>query len=61
MSDQSTERFTDPAPDRPPTPEEERAAEQAARSVDVDEVAAHAEEMTQRGANVRGEGEIEPR
>jgi len=49
-----------PQPDRMPTDEEERAAERAAQDVDLDEVAAHEEEMTKLGANVKGEGEITP-
>lgn len=51
---------TEPTADRMPTPDEERAAERAADRVDVDAVAEHYEEMTELGANVRGEGEIEP-
>lgn len=54
------EEFREPRADRPPTPEEEAAAERAARDVDVDEVAEHYEEMTEIGKNVKGEGEIEP-
>lgn len=55
-----SEEFTAPSADRPPTAEEEKAAEQARRDVDLGEVAAHEEEMAERGANVRGEGQIEP-
>lgn len=55
-----SEQFTEPNPDRPPTRDEEHAAEEAARQVNLDEVAAHEREMAERGANVRGEGEIEP-
>ncbi|MEZ5248972.1 MAG: hypothetical protein R2713_07100 [Ilumatobacteraceae bacterium] len=43
-----------------PSPDEERAAERAADQVDVGAVAEHYEEMTELGANVRGEGQIEP-
>jgi hypothetical protein len=43
-----------------PTPEEERAAEKAAVDVDLDQVAEHEREMLELGANVRGEGQIEP-
>jgi hypothetical protein len=57
----SNEHFTTPDPDRPPTPDEERAAERGAEDVDLDSVSEHYEEMTETGANVRGEGEIEPR
>lgn len=54
------ETFEPAEADRPPTADEERAAERAARDVDIDDVAAHEEEMLERGANVKGEGEIEP-
>jgi hypothetical protein len=45
--------------DRPPTPDEEAVAERVAADV-PDEVAEHYEEMIERGAGVRGEGQIEP-
>lgn len=45
--------------DRPPTPEEEEMAERVARDVPP-ETAENYEEMIERGANVRGEGQIEP-
>jgi len=41
-----------------PTPEEERQAEEAAADVDVEQVAEHYEEMTEKGANAKGEGQI---
>jgi hypothetical protein len=53
------ETFTEPGADRAPTPEEEAAAERSADEVDVDSVAEHAEDMHERGANVKGEGQIE--
>lgn len=56
----SEEQLTPAQPDRMPTPDEERAAEQAAADVDVDEVGEHYQDMAQKGADVRGEGEIEP-
>ena len=46
--------------DRPPTADEVRAADRAAGAVDVTPVGEHAEEMNDRGADVRGEGQIEP-
>lgn len=49
-----------PQPDRAPTVDEEAAADEASASVDVDRVAEHYEEMTELGADVRGEGQIEP-
>ncbi len=45
--------------DRPPTPGEEAVAERVAADV-PDEIAENYEEMMERGANVRGEGQIEP-
>lgn len=54
------ERFPPAEADRMPTAEEEAAAERAAADVDLDEVAEHYEEMAETGANVRGEGQIEP-
>jgi hypothetical protein len=53
------EAFTEPGADREPTPEEEAAAERSADELDVDGVAEHAEDMYERGANVKGEGQIE--
>lgn len=54
------EEFIEARPDRAPTPDEESAAERAARDVDVAEVGSHYEEMTELGANVKGEGQVEP-
>lgn len=54
------ESFTEPAADRPPTDDEAAAAERGAEHVDVDEVGDHYEEAMKTGADVRGEGEIEP-
>jgi len=53
------EEFKDAVPDREPTPEEEAAAERASGEVDVESVAEEYEHMTDLGANVRGEGQIE--
>lgn len=50
----------DPAADRPPTPEEEQAAEAAAEHVDLEQVAQHHREMGELGAQVKGEGDITP-
>jgi hypothetical protein len=44
------------SPDRPPTPEEE--ADAAEHSVVDPEVREHYEEMIERGAEVKGEGEV---
>jgi hypothetical protein len=48
------------SPDRPPTPEEAEAAERGKALSDGDqkEVAEHLEEMAERGAQAKGEGEI---
>ena len=43
---------------RPPTPDEEAAAERAAEQVDFDEVALHEKEMLRRGAGTKGEGRV---
>jgi hypothetical protein len=45
------------APDRPPTPSEEAVAEKQALP---DGTAEHYKEMTKTGADVQGEGQIEP-
>ena len=57
---QATEHFTRPEADREPTADEARAAERAANGVDVAKVGRHYEEMNERGANVAGEGQVEP-
>jgi hypothetical protein len=54
------EEFTEPEADRPPTAEEEQAAERAARDVDVERVGENYRDMAETGAEVRGEGEIVP-
>jgi hypothetical protein len=53
------EDFSPARPDRAPTPDEEVAAEAAARDVDIDAVGDQFEHMAELGAEVRGEGEIE--
>ena len=54
------EEFQDAVPDRAPTPEEDAAAERARADVDLAAVSHEYEHMIELGANVRGEGEIEP-
>jgi len=54
------DHLREPGADRMPTTDEARAAERAATEVDVDQVAEHYEEMTERRSKVRGEGQIEP-
>ncbi len=54
------DHLREPGADRMPTTGEARAAERAATEVDVDQVAEHYEEMTERRSKVRGEGQIEP-
>jgi len=56
----STNDAIDELADRPATPDEAAAAAAAAEQVDVDQVGAHETEMNRIGANVKGEGEIEP-
>jgi hypothetical protein len=60
VSNDEGERFTTPRADREPTPDEAAAAERAADQVDVEQVGEHFDEMAERGANVEGEGQIEP-
>ncbi len=55
-----TEGFRDAGPDRAPTRAEEEAAEAIAEEIDVETVAEEYEHMTELGANVKGEGQIEP-
>ena len=59
MPNESTDFGTAHA-DRPPTASEEAAAERAADTVNLDEVAEHYTEMMEKGAEVKGEGQIEP-
>ena len=54
------ERWTPAQADRPPTDDEARAADSALARVDLDRVAEHAKEMAKLGANVQGEGQIQP-
>ena len=54
------EEFRDAGADRLPTKDEEKAAEAAAATVDVEQVAEEYEHMTKLGARVKGEGQIEP-
>ena len=56
----SNEEFGPAAADRAPTAEEEQQAESAAEHVDLAGVGEHYREMTELGANVKGEGQIEP-
>jgi len=66
MSDPNTdhpeqhEEFIEQSADRAPTPDEESAAEKAAGQFDTERVGEHFREMTEKGAEVRGEGQIEP-
>jgi hypothetical protein len=56
----SKQPVTEAKPDRPPTEAEEQAAERAAKDVDVAKVGENYEEMLEVGADVQGEGQIEP-
>jgi hypothetical protein len=55
------EEFRNAEADRDPTPDEKAAAERALDDVDLDSVAEEFEHMTEVGADVRGEGQIEPK
>ncbi|MEQ1702550.1 MAG: hypothetical protein ABMA25_20770 [Ilumatobacteraceae bacterium] len=57
--DVGDEAFPPAAADRAPTPDEEAAAEQARGDVDLGAVTEEYEHMTELGANVQGEGQIE--
>jgi hypothetical protein len=57
---QQADEFTEPSAGPAPTPEEEAAADRSRDQVDVDQVDEHYQEMNSLGANLRGEGEIEP-
>lgn len=54
------EEFHEPVADRPPTEEEEAAAEAIAPDIDLEAVAEAYERQNKVGANVKGEGQIEP-
>lgn len=54
------EEFTAPEADRAPTPDEARAADAAARAVDVQRVGEHFQDMAATGASVKGEGALLP-
>ena len=56
---EATEATAGHGADRPPTSEEERAAERAAGAVDVEEVGKHFQDMSDIGAHVKGEGAVE--
>lgn len=56
----SDETFTEAGADRAPTPDEESAAERAVADVDLAEVGKQYRESAERGANIKGEGEIVP-
>ena len=54
------EEFHEPVADRPPTKDEEEAAEAIAEEIDIESVAAAYDRQNKIGANVKGEGQIEP-
>lgn len=56
--DQQAEKFTEPSGGPTPTPDEEKAAERSADEVDLDDVEEHYRDMTEKGRDVRGEGEV---
>ena len=54
------EEFHEPVADRPPTKEEEEAAEAIAAEIDIETVAEHYDRQNKIGADVKGDGQIEP-
>ena len=58
-SEQQAEEFTQPSGGPTPTPAEEAAAERSAEQVDLDQVEKKYRDMTEKGANVRGEGSLD--
>ncbi len=56
-SKQEAEKFTESSAGPVPTDAEEAAAERAKDDVDLDKVADHYDDMTEKGKNVEGEGD----
>ena len=59
-NDQMADEFTKPSAGPVPTQDELDAADRSAPDVDLEKVAAHYTEMNHLGANVEGEGDIDP-
>jgi hypothetical protein len=59
-TDLAAEEFTAPSAGPVPTQDELDAADRSADDVDLGKVAAHYDEMNGLGANVKGEGAIDP-
>lgn len=59
-SKQRADEFTEVSAGPVPTADEEAAAERAKDEVDLDQVADHYEDMTDKGKNVQGEGDVTP-
>lgn len=57
-STQRADEFTEVSAGPVPTAAEEAAAERAKDDVDLDRVAEHYEDMTEKGKNVEGEGDV---
>ncbi len=57
-SQQQTERMTEVSGGPEPTASEEQAAEAAAADVDLDKVEENYRDMTKKGAEVEGEGDV---
>jgi hypothetical protein len=49
-----------PEADREPTEDAKKAAETAAKAVDLERVAQHYEQLAELGAKVKGDGQVEP-
>jgi len=59
-TDQMADEFTEPSAGPVPTRDELDAADRSADDVDIPKVAAHYSEMNDLGAQVEGEGDIDP-
>jgi len=59
-SNQMADEFTEPSAGPVPTQDELDAAGRSADDVDLRIVATHSREMNSLGANVEGEGDIDP-
>jgi hypothetical protein len=59
-SNQHADEFTEPSAGPVPTAAEEAAADRSRGDVDTDRVAEHYSDMTEKGKNVKGEGDVVP-
>ena len=59
-SNQQADEFTEPSAGPVPTASEAAAADRSRGDVDTDRVGEHYTDMTERGKNVEGEGDVTP-